>query len=292
MKTNNFVIITDSSCDLPANIINDLDITVLPLNFLLGGKEYANWLDEREIPTQDIYTALRAGEISTTSAVNVGSMIDSIEPHLQNGDDVLCLMFSSGLSTTCNSAQIATEELAPKYPNQKIYVVDSLCASLGEGLFVYLAALERKKGKSIDEVRNFAEDIKLKINHWFTVDDLHFLQRGGRVSKSVAVIGSVLQIKPIMNVSNDGKLTSITKVRGRNTSLKALADKLFETITEPEKQTIFISHGDCYDDAFKLAEMIRAKVNVVDIIINYVGPVIGSHSGPGTIALFFLAEHR
>lgn len=292
MKDKSFAIITDSSCDLPSNIVSRLGIEVLPLSFLLSDKQYFNYLDEREIPNKDIYKALRSEEVIKTAGVNAENMLAAIEEHLKNERDVLCLMFSSGLSSTYNSAQIAASELSPEYPNRKIRVVDSLCASLGQGLFVYLSALERDKGKSIDEVWQFAECIKLKICHWFTVDDLHFLQRGGRLSKSMAIVGSMLQIKPVLNVSNDGKLINVSKAHGRNASLKTLADKLLQTITEPEKQTVFISHGDCYDDAVKLANMIHKKVTVADIIINYVGPVIGAHSGPGTIALFFIGRER
>ena len=289
---NNFVIISDSSCDLPQATAEQLGIEIVPLNFTLCGNEYVNYLDERDLPIKNFYEQLRNGEMSSTSAINVDAISSVIETQLKNGQDVLCLMFSSGLSTSCNSAQIAANDLSPKYPDRKILVVDSLCASMGEGLFLSLCTDKKNNGKSIDEVYKYAEDLKLKICHWFTVDDLKFLQRGGRIPAHTAFVGSILQIKPILNVSNDGKLVNISKTRGRIASIKALANKFFAEAVDPESQTVFISHGDCLDDVEKLKEFILEKYSTIKFNVSFVGPVIGSHSGPGTIAMFFVGKNR
>ena len=205
---------------------------------------------------------------------------------------MLVLAFSSGLSGTYNSSRLAVEELQEKYPQRKIYTVDTLCASLGQGLLVWLAAQQRKEGKSIEEVRDWVEANKLSLCHQFTVDDLHFLKRGGRISATTAVVGSMLQIKPVLHVDDEGHLINIGKARGRHASLKALVDKMEKTVTEEGKKTVFISHGDCLKDAETVAEMVRQRFGTQDIRINYVGPVIGAHSGPGTLALFYLGTQR
>ena len=183
-------------------------------------------------------------------------------------------------------------DLREKYPERKILTVDSLCASLGQGLYVYLGALQQQAGKSIEEVRDYLEDIKLHLCHWFTVDDLMYLKRGGRISATTAVLGTVMQIKPVMHMDNDGHLANVTKARGRKGSLIALAEKALTTSTDLPSQTMFICHGDCYDDAKFVADYIRERSKVQDIIINYVGPVIGSHTGPGVVSVFFLGTER
>ena len=238
------------------------------------------------------YQRLRAGEVATTAAVNMNQYVEAIEPLLQAGRDVLVLAFSSGLSATFQSSKLAVEELSEKYPERKLYTVDTLCASLGQGLLVWYAAQERKKGRTIEEVRDWAEANKLSLCHQFTVDDLHFLKRGGRISATTAVVGSMLQIKPVLHVDDEGHLINIGKARGRQSSLKALVDKMEKTVTEAGKQTVFISHGDCLEDAEAVAQMVRERFGTQDIRINYVGPVIGAHSGPGTLALFYLGTQR
>ena len=238
------------------------------------------------------YDMLRAGELATTSAVNVAEYTQAVEPILQEGKDVLILAFSSGLSSTYQASVLAAEELREKYPDRKIYTVDTLCASLGQGLLVYLAVQEQRKGRSIEEVRDWAESTKLHLCHQFTVDDLHFLKRGGRISATTAVVGSMLQIKPVLHVDNEGRLINIGKARGRQASLKALVDKMEKTVTEEGKKTVFISHGDCRKDAVTVADMVRERFGTQDIRINFVGPVIGAHSGPGTLALFYLGTER
>ena len=289
---NDFVLLTDSSADLSAGLVRELGVEVLPLSFTMGGKTYRNWPDNREMDLPLFYDMLRAGELATTSAVNVAEYTQAVEPILQEGKDVLILAFSSGLSSTYQASVLAAGELREKYPDRKIYTVDTLCASLGQGLLVYLAAQEQRKGKSIEEVRDWAEETKLHLCHQFTVDDLHFLKRGGRISATTAVVGSMLQIKPVLHVDNEGHLINIGKARGRQASLKALVDKMEKTVTEEGRKTVFISHGYCRKDAVTVADMVRERFGTQDIRINFVGPVIGAHSGPGTLALFYLGTER
>ena len=289
---NEYVIITDSSADLSDQMAKELGVEVLPLAFNMGNATYRNWPDNREMDPARFYKQLREGGSATTSAVNVSEYTDCIEPHLEAGRDVLVMAFSSGLSATCHSARIAAEELGERHPDRKVYVVDTLAASLGQGLLVWYAARMKNEGKSIDEVRDWVEDNKLHLCHWFTVDDLHFLKRGGRISPTTAMLGTMLSIKPVMYVDNEGHLIKVGTARGRNASLKALVDHMAETAIDPGSQTVFISHGDCLADAEKVAADVKARFGVKDVVINYVGPVIGAHSGPGTLALFFLGTHR
>lgn len=289
---SDYVIITDSSCDLPQNLADDLGIIIVPLMFTIGGKEYANYLDGREMLPAAFYQKIREGLSATTSAINMNTYLELMEPILQNGKDILYLAFSSGLSNTCNASMLATKELAEKYPDRKVYAVDSLAASMGEGLLAYHAAMLRKAGKGIDEVRAWLQNNRLRLCHWFTVDDLNHLKRGGRVSATTALLGTMLGIKPVLHVDDEGHLINMGKVRGRQAALTALVDHMEQTVENPEEQMIFISHGDSAEDAHKVADMVRKRMKVKDITVNYIGPVIGAHSGPGTIALFFLGSHR
>ncbi|MGO5024014.1 DegV family protein [Lawsonibacter sp. LCP25S3_G6] len=289
---SDFIILTDSSADLGADMVQQLDVQVLPLSFSMDQQIYHNYPDNREIDPHAFYQLLRQGQVATTSAINVAQYTDALEPLLQAGKDVLVLAFSSGLSTTYNSSRIAVEELSEKYPERKIYTVDTLCASLGQGLLVYLAVKEQKKGRSIEEVRDWVEENKLHLCHQFTVDDLHFLKRGGRISATTAVVGSMLQIKPVLHVDNEGHLINIAKARGRQASLKALVDKMEKTAIDPANQVVFISHGDCPEDAQTVEQMVKERFGVKEVYINYVGPVIGAHSGPGTLALFYVGTER
>ncbi len=289
---SDFVILTDSSADLGVDMVRQLDVQVLPLSFSMGTQIYHNYPDNREIDPHAFYQLLRQGQVANTSAINMAQYTDALEPLLQEGKDVLVLAFSSGLSTTYNSSRLAVEELQEKYPERKIYTVDTLCASLGQGLLVYLAAKERDAGKSIEQVRDWVEENKLHICHQFTVDDLHFLKRGGRISATTAVVGSMLQIKPVLHVDNEGHLINIAKARGRQASLKALVDKMEKTAIDPANQVVFISHGDCLEDAQTVEKMVKERFGVKEVYINYVGPVIGAHSGPGTLALFYVGSER
>lgn len=286
-----FTIVTDSSCDLSASLAEQMHIRVIPLSVFVDGKQHYNFLDGSDISFEDFYAQLNDGAMVTTSAINVGQVKTVFESELMCGHDVLYLGFSSALSGTYNAAVNAAAELEGVYPGKRILTVDTLCASLGQGLLVYLAVQKRREGKSIDEVRDYIESIKLNLCHWFTVDSLLQLKRGGRVSGAKYIVGSMLNIKPVMHVDNDGKLVNVSKARGRNASINALFEKLCETAIEPENQTVFISHGNCRDDAEKLAEMIKDKYGC-RVVINFVGPVIGAHSGQGTLALFFIGSER
>lgn len=287
-----YIILTDSSCDLPAKLVEDLGIAVVPLSVRLGDTEYMNYLDEREIAFSDFYKMLRAGSDSKTSAVNVAAFIEIMDPLLSEGQDILYIGFASSLSNTYNAGAMAAVELREKYPERKIYTVDSLCASLGQGLLIYLAAQQKNAGGDIGKVRDYAEGLKMQLCHWFTVDDLNFLHRGGRVSKTTATVGTMLNIKPVMHLDNEGHLTPVTKVRGRKASLRELVNRMAESAIMPATQSVFISHGDCLEDAQFVADLIQEKLGAKEIVINYVGPVIGSHSGPGTVALFFIGNQR
>ncbi len=289
---SSFVIVTDSSCDLPAEMADEMELTVLPLSFNLMNKEYRNYLDGREMSFEDFYQHIRNGERCITSAVNMDAFITAIEPILKSGKDMLCITFSSGLSNTYNAAKLACEELAPKYPERKVYVVDTLCSSLGEGLLVYLAVQEKRKGKSIDEVRDYVEENRLHVCHWFTVDDLNHLKRGGRVSAATALIGTMLNIKPIIHVDNSGHLINVCKARGRRASLTALVDHMEETAIDPTSQIVFINHCDSKKDAEFVAEDVKRRLGVKTIITNFVGPVIGAHCGPGGLAVYYFGTHR
>ena len=285
-----FVIVTDSSADLPAGLVRELGVEVLPLSFTIQGNTYRNYPDDREMDPAVFYKMLRDGEAATTSAVNVAEYTALLEPLLQAGKDVLVLAFSSGLSTTYQSSVIAVNELSEQYPDRKLFTVDTLSASLGQGLLVWHAVQEQKRGQSIVAVRDWVEENKLRLCHWFTVDDLHFLKRGGRISAATAVVGTMLSIKPVLHVDDEGHLISMGKARGRGASLTALVDHMEETATDVD--TVFISHGDCLSDAQKVADDVRERFGTKDIVINNVGPVIGAHSGPGTLALFFLGTKR
>ena len=287
-----YCIVTDSTCDLPANIVTDLGITVIPMEFQLDGTTYLNYPDGRDYDFHAFYDALRAGKASTTSQVNYQTFLDTFTPILESGRDILYLAFSSGLSGTYNGSVIAANDLIEKYPGSKVISVDTLAASVGEGLLVYTAAKKREEGLSLDELAQWVTDNRLHLCHWFTVDDLNHLKRGGRVSPAVAIIGTALGIKPVMHVDDEGHLIPVSKVRGRRKSLDALVEHMAETCDKPESQTIFIGHGDSKEDAEYVAKLVRQKFKVKNIILNYIGPVIGSHSGPGTLALFFFGTHR
>lgn len=287
-----YVILTDSCCDLSAEMAEELELRVLPLSFVMEGKEYFNHLDYRDISARDFYSRVRGGALGTTSAINVAVFTEVMTELVGQGKDVLCIAFSSGLSTTYQSAAIAAGEVMNAHPGSKVLVCDSRAASLGQGLLVYLAVQEKRKGKSIEEVRDFVEERKDHIDHWFTVDDLNHLKRGGRVSAAAALFGTMLSVKPILHVDDQGRLIPMEKCRGRRASLMALVDHMEKTAINPRNQTVFISHGDCLSDAEFVAEEITRRFGITDIHINYVGPVIGNHSGPGTMALFFIGEPR
>ena len=287
-----FVILTDSCCDLPASLAAELGVEAAPLQLSMDGTEYRNLLDGSEIGFVEFYDKIRGGAMPTTSAVSVGAFTELMRPILASGRDILCLNFSSVLSTTYQSAVIAAEDLKSEFPEGDIRVVDSLNASLGQGLLVYLCAKERAAGKSLAQVHAFAEDMKHKVCAWFTVDDLNHLKRGGRISAATALFGTMLSIKPVMHVDSTGHLVAVSKARGRKASLLALVDEMEKAAVDPAEQTVFISHGDCLADAELVAEEIRRRFGTKDFTIHFVGPVIGSHTGCGVVALFFVGKER
>ena len=287
-----YVMITDSCCDLSEQLANDAGLYVIPMVMTISGKEYKNYLDEREISSKAFYDRLRAGETASTSALNMDTFLSVFGEFLEQGKDILYLAFSSGLSGTYHVSTLAAEELAQKYPESRIFCCDTLCASMGEGLLVYLAGKKKQSGASIEEVRDFVEQNKLNLCHWFTVDDLNHLKRGGRVSATTAFVGSLLNIKPVLHVDDEGHLINVGKARGRRAAVSSLFEHMKETAVNPSEQTVFISHGDCEEDALALKEMIEKEFSPKEIQINPIGPVIGAHSGPGTLALFFLGSKR
>ena len=286
----NYKIITDSSCDFTTAQYQELDVAFAPLSILYKGVSYDNFCDEKKL--KEFYDGMRAGEMATTSAVNPEGWVKIMEPILAAGQDILTLAFSSGLSTTYQSAVIAAEEMRGKYPQRKIHVVDTLCAAHGQGLLVWYACKKRDAGMSLEELTAWCEENKRHICHWVTVDDLHHLKRGGRVSASTAFVGTMLNIKPIICVNDEGKLVNTHKVRGRKAAIEYMAAKLGEQGKDYDNSTVFISHGDCPEDAEQLAALVKEKYGVKDVLIGYVGGVIGSHTGPGVLVLFFMGDKR
>ena len=287
-----YVIMTDSCCDLTDQMARDLELEVLPLTMHMDGQDYPNDLAGTAISNQEFYKRIRAGKLATTSAVNVGQFQDAMRRVLESGRDIVCVCFSSALSTTYQSAVIAAEDLRAEFPEAEIHVVDSLSASLGQGLLLYLAVEQKRKGLTAAELAKWVEDNRLTVCHWFTVDDLNFLKRGGRVSATTALLGTMLSIKPIMHTSDEGKLVPVSKARGRKAAIAALLDKIEALGIHPEKQTMFICHADCEEDAKAVAQTIQDRFGTPTVHINYIGPVIGSHTGPDTMGLFFVGTER
>lgn len=288
----NFVITTDTTSDLPADYVKEHQLGMMSLTYTIEGNTY-NW--EHPLPVKEFYQMMRNGSLPTTSQVNPEEAGVIFERILKESDaDILHIAFSSGLSGSCNSSRIAAEELSETYPDRKIIVVDSLCASLGEGLLVHKAVMMKKAGKSLEETAAWLEENKLHLVHNFTVDDLYHLYRGGRVSKAAAFVGTMINLKPILHVDNEGHLIPLSKVRGRKKSLIALVDSMEKQLGswKDKNDMIFISHGDALDDAQFVADMIKERLGYDSFLINYVGSTIGAHSGPGTIALFYMGEHR
>ena len=282
-------IITDTCCDFPEHMYEQLQLSVVPLSVNFQGKTFSTY---SETWLKNMFDGLRAGEVATTSAANPQIWEDAIEPVLQAGEDALVLTFSSGLSATHQSAVIAAGELSERYPDRTVKVVDTLCASLGQGLLVYYACQKRDEGLSLEALTQWCEEHKYNLCHWFTVDDLMYLKRGGRISAATALMGTMLKIKPILHVDNQGHLINTGKTRGRKASIEDLANKMGQLALPDQNDTVFICHGDCIEDAQYLEQLVKKNYGVKNVFIYYVGAVIGSHSGPGTLALFFLGKHR
>src|SRR5690554_7607114 len=287
-----FIIVTDSTTDLPHDVAESLNLHVMPLKFNLEGKTYTNYLDNRELDPNVFFEKLKNGAKPTTSQINPEEYIEVLTPLLKEGKDILILAFSSALSGTFNSARLAKEELEEAFPDRKIMLLDTKAASHGEGMVVYLTAKAvKEQNLDLQAAYDFAANLAPKVAHWFTVDDISHLVRGGRVSKMAGFIATVANIKPILHVSDEGKLISRHKAIGRKRAIKGLFDEM-EKSAKPGKQTVFISHSNALEDAKKLATMVKEKFEVEELVINTLGPVIGAHTGAGVLALFFVANNR
>ncbi len=291
---NPYVIISDSCCDLPAKLAESAGLDIQPLSVQIGDESFANYLDGRELTSKELFDRIRGGAMPSTSAVSVGLFEDAMGKHLQAGKDILCITFTAALSTTHQSAVIAADELREQYPQRTIHVVDSHCASLGEGLLLKLCAEKQATGATLEEVLAFAQNMAPCIDSWFSVEDLNHLKRGGRISAATAAVGSLLSIKPILRVTPEGKLESVGKERGRKGALNALIGKVATLGTGKADYTVFVGHADCEEDAQFVAQQLveKAGVPAENILIQMFGAVIGSHIGPGTVGVFFVGDSR
>ena len=283
-----YVLITDSACDILPEKLQEWKVELIRLPYLFtdDGKE----LLDNDQPMKEFYNEMRGGRVAKTSGVNENTFATVFTAFLEEGKDILYLAFSSGLSVTCENGKKVAAQLAEKYPDRTIRVVDSLCASAGQGLFVYLAVQNRDRGMDVNENADAMENDKLHICHWFTVEDLKYLKRGGRVSAATALLGTALNVKPVLHVDNEGHLIKMSQVHGRKKSIRRMAEMLGETILEDTP--VFISHGDCLEDAELLAKILKEEYGRETNLITGIGSVIGAHSGPGTLALFFRGRER
>lgn len=284
-----YVITVNSTVDLPKEWLQERSVPVIPLKYTIDNETYT---DMEGLSAKEFFAKIREGKMATTSQINPEEAKAQLEPFLKEGKDVLHLGFSSGLSGTYNSMRIAGEELKEEYPDAKIIVIDTLCACLGEGLLLYKALQVKESGKTIEETAKWVEENKLHICHNVTVDDLFHLHRGGRISKASAVLGSVVQIKPIIHMDENGKLQVIGKERGRKKSLNKIVDMAVEQIKGWDNDIAMITHGDCLEDAEYVAKLVREKLGIENILINNIGTVIGSHTGPGVVAVFVMGNKR
>ena len=284
-----YVITVNSTVDLPREWLEERHVPVVPLRYTIDGQTYE---DMSGLTAKEFFDKLREGKMSVTSQVNPEEARAALEPFLKEGKDILHLAFSSGLSGTCNSMKIAGEELKEEYPEAKIIVIDTLCACLGEALLLYKALQQKEAGKTIEETAAWVEENKLHICHDVTVDDLNHLHRGGRVSKATAVVGTMVKIKPIIHMDDNGKLQVVGKERGRKKSLNKIVDMAVEQSEGWDNDIIMITHGDCIEDAEYVAGLVREKMGMDNILINNIGTVIGSHTGPGVVAVFCMGNKR
>lgn len=284
-----YIITVNSTVDLPKEWLEERRVPVVPLRYTIDGQTYT---DMEGLSAKEFFAKLREGKMSVTSQVNPEEAAEMLEPYVKEGKDILHLGFSSALSGTLNSMRIAGQMLEEKYPGAKVIVIDTLCACLGEGLLLYKALQVKAQGKTIEETAQWVEENKLHICHNVTVDDLNHLHRGGRVSKTTAVLGTLVQIKPIIHMDNEGKLQVIGKERGRKKSLNKIVDMAAEQSKGWDNDIIMITHGDCIEDAEYVAKLVREKMGIDNILINNIGTVIGSHTGPGVVAVFCMGNQR
>ena len=287
-----YEIFTDATSDLPPEVIDSLGIKVIPMDFEIDGKIYSHYPDERELDSESFYKMAEKGVMITTTQITPARFIEYFTPILKEGKDILYICFSSGLSGTYGSSELAILNLKEDYPDRKIMSVDSLCASSGEGLLVYLAAKEKENGKTIEELYDWVERNRLNICHWYKVNDLFHLKRGGRISSVAATFGTALNIKPLLNMDNDGKLQLVEKLRGTKTCEHHMINKLKESYLPNKYDTIIISHADCEHEANLLEKMLKKECEVGEIIHSKVGPIIGAHSGKGTLLINFYGKQR
>jgi DegV family protein with EDD domain len=286
---NNYIITSDTTCDLPDSYVAEHGIDIIPLYYRMNDVIYG---EENTMTPSDFYNEMRNGKMPTTMACNPETAEKHFRKYLEQGLDILHIAFSSELSSSYNTAAITARELASEYPDNKIIVIDSRAASMGEGLMVYKAICNRDNGMNIDDNAKWVEDNKLHFCHQFTVDDLHHLHRGGRVSKATAIIGTMINVKPVLHVDDEGRLIPLSNVRGRKKALNTLIDNMEETMKGYDNDIVFISHGDCLDDAIYVSDKIKERFGIDKFMINYVCPTVGAHSGPGTLALFFMGDKR
>ncbi len=286
---NDYIITVNSTVDVPKEWLEERNVPFIPLKYTIDGETYKDMMG---LSSKEFFQKLREGKMSVTSQINPGEAKEALEPFLKEGKDVLHLAFSSGLSGTCSSMRLAAEELKEEYPDRKVIVVDTLCACLGEALLLYYVLKRKKEGMSIEEAAAWAEANKLHVCHNVTIDDLHHLQRGGRVSKTAAVVGTMVQIKPMIHMDNEGKLQVIGKERGRKKSLNKIVDRAVEQYKGWENDIVMITHGDCIEDAQYVAKLVREKMGIDNILVNNIGTVIGSHTGPGVVAVFCMGNER
>ena len=288
---SSFIIATDTTADLPKDYIEKNDLGLFSLSYTIVGETYSA---AKELPEKEFYSLMREGNIPKTSQVNPDEAKEVLLKLLEKSNEILYIAFSSGLSGTYNSGRLAAEEIMEEDKNAKIVVVDSKCASLGEGLLVHKAVQMRDNGKSFEETCEWVKEHAKNMIHLFTVDDLNHLFRGGRVSRSAAFIGTVLNIKPVLHVDDEGRLIPLCKERGRKKSLLKLVDMMGEQLGSYDKKNdiIFISHGDCIEDAEFVRDEVEKRYGIKDCLINFIGPTIGAHAGPGTVALFFMGDVR
>ena len=285
-------IVTDSASNLSEEMIDEFGLEILPMTFMVDGVERRSYLKGEKTDLKQFYTMMREGKVITTSLPNLQETEATMRAILDAGEDLLYLGFSSALSSAFGSIELLMQRLAGEYPERKLRAVETFAASGGQGMLVYLACKKAAEGASLDETGDFVVETRDHLCHWFTVDDLMFLFRGGRVSRTSAWAGTMLNIKPVLHVDAEGALIPMEKVRGRKKSIKALVDHMEKTAIDPASQTVFITHGDCIEDVEVLKREISERMGVTDFVVNYIDPVVGAHSGPGTLALFFLGTEK